>query len=118
MKKNQDTKNIDSENRINFTEIINGAIINNFVSKNRIFILFVFLLVIAYISNSYNAESVARRSFALEEEVKQLKAEYIENVSNNMYSRLQTQTQKKIDSLNMNLKISKYPPKKIVVDYD
>lgn len=118
MAEQKSKKNADSTNGISFTEIISGVSLNKFLIKNTNYILFIFILVIAYISNSYHAESVARRTYSLEKEIKQLKAEYIENVSNNMYSRLQTQIQQKIDSLNMKLEIPREPPKKIVVDYE
>lgn len=97
-------------------EVING----NFLSKDNIqkhipFILFLFAVSLVYIANGYMAENTVRKINARNNELKELRSEYISTKSELMYHSKQSGLVDIIQSKNLGLKESFVPPKKITV---
>lgn len=77
------------------------------------FIFFLTLLAIVYIANSYYAEKKIREIDALNNELKELRSEYIATKSELMFKSKQSQVAKLVEPLG--IKESVYPPVKIKV---
>lgn len=97
-------------------EVING----NFLSKENIqkhipYILFLFFVSLVYIANGYMAENTVRRINSLNNELKELRSEYISTKSELMYHSKQSGLVDIIQTKNLGLKESFVPPKKITV---
>jgi hypothetical protein len=89
-----------------------------FLDRNQIvhampFILFVSLLVIGYIANSYNAERIIREIDKTKTELKEKRAEYISTMSRLMYQSNQSEVAKVLDPYL--IKESTQPPDKIFI---
>ena len=99
-----------------FVSVLNG----NFLTKEEAvkhlpFLLFLSLLALIYIANGYTAEGNIRSINQSENELKELRSEYITTKSDLMYQSKQSQVARTLDDKQMGLKQSVTPPKKIVV---
>ncbi|MCX6290423.1 MAG: FtsL-like putative cell division protein [Bacteroidetes bacterium] len=85
----------------------------NQVVKAMPFILFVTLLIMFYIGNSYYAESTIRKIDRMKTELKEKRAEYISTESDVSYRRKPSEIAKAVEP--MQIKEPLEPPKRIVV---
>lgn len=97
-----------------FKDILSGK----FLSKEKVteslpFLFFLSFLGICYIANGYQAEKVIRKLYKTNNELKELRSEYITTKSELMYISKQSQVAKATESIG--LKELTSPPKKIVL---
>lgn len=97
-----------------FKSILSGS----FLSKTKVidslpFVFFLSFLGVCYIANGYQAEKVIRQLYRTNNELKELRSEYITTKSDLMYISKQSQVAKATEGLG--LKELTAPPKKIVV---
>jgi hypothetical protein len=99
----------------NFVRVINmfGIFNRNQVVHLMPFILFVSLLIIGYIANSYYAERMIREIDKTKTELKEKRAEYISTMSRLMYQANQSEVAKVLAPYE--IKESTEPPSKIFV---
>ncbi len=93
----------------------------NFMSREGFleqfpFILFLFALCIAYITNHFYAERTLRETQKLEKELHELRAESITRASRLMFISKQSQVSKIVKDRNLGLEEAVTPPRKIIVD--
>ncbi len=98
----------------NFLSILDGS----FLTKGNVmkflpFILFLTLLAIFYIGNSYYAEKTIREVDALNKELKELRSEFITSKSALMFRSKQSEVASAVADLG--IEESRIPPKKIVI---
>jgi cell division protein FtsL len=91
----------------------------NFLSKENVmgslpYIFFLTFLGILYIANGYNAEQTVRNLNKVGNELKELRSEYITIKSDLNYNSKQSQVAQA--TIELGVKESAIPPKKIVVD--
>jgi hypothetical protein len=82
-----------SRNLVKFIQMF-GFINRNQVVQSMPFILFVSVLIIGYIANSYYAESIIREIDKTKRDMKESRAEYISTVSRYMYQSNQSEVAK------------------------
>ena len=116
-------KNIDTEQESKATKapgtfiktmvsILNGSfMIKENVVKQLPFLLFLVLIAMLHITNSYYAEKTVRDINTIGNEIKELKSEYITSKSDLMHVSKQSQVAELAQSLGV--KESMVPPKKI-----
>ena len=97
-----------------FKSILSGK----FLSKEKVteslpFLFFLFFLGICYIANGYQAEKVIRKLYKTNNELKELRSEYITTKSDLMYISKQSQVAKATEEIGLRELTS--PPKKIVL---
>lgn len=97
-----------------FKDILSGR----FLSRDNVtsalpFIFFLTFLGICYIANGYQAEKLIRQLYNTNNELKELRSEYITTKSELMYISKQSQVAKATEE--MGLKELTSPPKKIIV---
>ncbi len=97
---------------IRFLEIFN-VFKRNEIAKAMPFVLFVTVLLIFYIGNSYYAERVIRDIEKTKNELKERRAEYISTMSQLASESKQSEVARELSSYE--LKESKQPPRKIFV---
>jgi cell division protein FtsL len=100
-----------------FVSLISG----NFLTKGEIvnhlpYLLFLSLIAIIYISNSYYAQDTIRKIDKLNHEIKELRSEHITAKSDLMYKSKQSEVAKLVEEKGIGLKESVVPPKKIIVE--
>lgn len=105
------------EKRPGFKSLLSG----NFLNRDQVvdglpFVLFLSLLGIFYIANGYQAEKLIREIYKTNNELKELRSEYITNKSDLMYISKQSQLAR--NTLELGLKELTSPPKKIVLTKD
>ena len=99
-----------------FAGILNGNILTREgVVRHLPYLLFLAFLALIYISNGYLAEDTVRNLNRVDNELKELRSEYITTKSDLMYKSKQSHIAKIIAQKQLGLKESYYPPKKIVV---
>jgi hypothetical protein len=94
--------------------ITGKILIQNDVLKNAPFFIFLFAIALIYIGNGYYAEDTVRRAQSLENELKELRSEYIYTKSELMFSSKQSEVAQVVAAIG--LKESVVPPKKIVIN--
>lgn len=82
--------------------------------KHLPYILFLALLAILYIANGYYADDKIRQVNKINNQLKELRSEYISTTSDLMFESKQSQVAKAVEEIG--LKEPVVPPKKIVVD--
>jgi hypothetical protein len=97
---------------IRFTEVF-GVFDRNQIVHAMPFILFVTLLIMFYIGNSYYAESTIRKTDKIKMELKDKRAEFIYTESEVMNRSKPSEVAKAVES--MQIKEPLEPPKKIIV---
>ena len=98
-----------------FKSLLTGS----FLSKDKLvqslpYIFFLTFLGICYIANGYQAEKIIRRLYKTNNELKELRSEYITTKSDLMYISKQSQLAR--TTLPLGLKELVSPPKKIVIN--
>ncbi|MGC6470615.1 MAG: FtsL-like putative cell division protein [Flavobacteriales bacterium] len=91
-----------------FSEVISGKILEKGLFELLPFSLYVCLLIVFYINNSYQTEKYVRDISSLEREIKELRAEFITTKSQLMYQSKQTQVEGLV--VDQNLTKSKSQP--------
>ncbi len=111
----KETKNSESKTKSMFNEILGGNILTKSkVKKTLPFVLYLMLIAIIYISNSYYADKSIRQINKLNKEINELRSEYITIKADLMFRSNQSELAKKIEQYG--IKESVVPPKKIIVD--
>lgn len=99
-----------------FAGILNGNILTrDGVVRHLPYLLFLAFLALIYIANGYLAEDTVRELNRVDNELKELRSEYITTKSDLMYKSKQSQIANILEQKQLGLKESYYPPKKIVV---
>jgi hypothetical protein len=105
------------EKKRGFKSLMSGQFLNRDQAvKGLPFILFMSLLGIFYIANGYQAEKLIRQIYKTNNELKELRSEYITNKSDLMY--ISKQSQLATATYDLGLKELTSPPKKIVLTED
>lgn len=98
-------------------DIIDGSVLTREnVVKQLPFILFLTFLGIIYIGNRYHAEKITRKTTNLEQEMRDLRSEYITTAAELMNKSKQSQIKGMSDKYGLELEESFEPPKKIVIE--
>ncbi|MBD79266.1 MAG: hypothetical protein CL840_10125 [Crocinitomicaceae bacterium] len=96
-------------------DLLNGNILTRESFLDHLpYVLFLALLALAYISNGFLAEQNIRNLNKVNNEIKELRSEYITLKSELMYKSKQSELAKIIEEREMGLLESFEPPKKIV----
>lgn len=96
-------------------DLLNGNILTRESFLDHLpFILFIAFLALTYISNGFLAEQNIRELNKVNNELKELRSEYITIKSELMYKSKQSELAKIIDERELGLKESFEPPKKII----
>lgn len=95
-------------------DFISGRILTHeLVAGQMSFIVFLVILAIIYIANSYHYNSLLRTEQKLRKEVKNLRAESITTAAQYMSISRQSEVVKLVEAKGLGLVESKVPPKKI-----
>lgn len=98
-------------------DVINGNFLTNEAAVKQIpFILFLVLVAIIYISNTYYAEKILRKTNAVNNEIKELRSEYITSKSDLMFISKQSEVARAAADMKIGIKESVVAPKKIVIE--
>ena len=98
-----------------FADLLNGNILTRESFLDHLpYILFIAMLALGYISNGFLAEDNIRKLNRINNEIKELRSEYITLKSELMYKSKQSELVKIIEERELGLKASYEPPKKIV----
>jgi len=97
---------------------VKSLLTGSFLSKDKVveslpFIFFLSFLAIIYIANGYQAEKLIRQIYKTNNELKELRSEYITTKSDLMYISKQSQLARA--TYDLGLKELTSPPKKIVL---
>jgi hypothetical protein len=104
------------ESRLGFSirSILDGSILTReSVVRLLPFGLYLALLIVAYIGNSYYSEKVIRKTNKVRNELKELEYEYISTKSDLMHVSKQSEVAIRLDSFKTGIKESLVPPIKI-----
>ena len=98
-------------------DVINGNFLTNDSSLKQIpFILFLVFVAIIYISNTYYAEKILRKTNSINNEIKELRSEYITSKSDLMFISKQSEVARAAEEMKIGIKESVVAPKKIVIE--
>ena len=98
-------------------DFINGSFLTNSgVVKQIPFVLFMVLIALVYISNTYYAEKTMRRTNKITNEIKELRSEFITSKSDLMFNSKQSEVARTAELMNTGLKESRVAPKKIIIE--
>ena len=108
-----------AKTRSRFTKSLIGLLNGNILTKEEVvahlpYFLFLSLLALIYIANGYWAEGTVRSLNRVDNELKELRSEYITTKSDLMYNSKQSQVAQTLKEKGMTLKESLVPPKKII----
>ena len=99
--------------------LLNGNILTKEETVQHLpYLLFLTLLALIYITNGYYAEATVRGLNKADNELKELRSEYITTKSDLMYKSKQSEVAKMLEARGIGLKETLEPPKKIVVSKD
>jgi hypothetical protein len=106
-----------SDNKI--TKSVADVFSGNFLTRDNTvkqlpFIIFLCVMAMGYIANSYYAERTVREINKVINEIKELRSEYITTKSDLMYLSKQSEVARAVQEIG--LKESVVPPKKIVIE--
>jgi hypothetical protein len=97
-------------------DVINGNFLTNKNSlKQAPFVLFLTVVALFYIANSYYAERKIRQINKINNELKELRSEYITSKSKLMFVSKQSEVAKTAEEMGLPIKESTTPPGKIIV---
>ena len=97
-------------------DVINGNFLTNKSSLKQVpFVLFLTIIALFYIANSYYAERKIRQINKINNELKELRSEYITSKSKLMFVSKQSEVAKTAEQMGLPIKESTSPPGKIVV---
>jgi hypothetical protein len=98
-------------------DFINGNFLTNESAVKQIpFILFLVFVAIIYISNTYYAEKIMRKTNSVNNEIKELRSEYITSKSDLMFISKQSEVARAAEKMKIGIKESVVAPKKIVIE--
>jgi len=98
-------------------DVINGNFLTNEGALKQIpFILFLVFVAIIYISNTYYAEKILRKTNNVNNEIKELRSEYITTKSDLMFISKQSEVARVAEEMKIGIKESVVAPKKIVIE--
>jgi hypothetical protein len=98
-------------------DVINGNFLTNESAVKQIpFILFLVVVAIIYISNTYYAEKILRKTNTVNNEIKELRSEYITSKSDLMFISKQSEVARAAANMKIGIKESVVAPKKIVIE--
>lgn len=116
IKETQKTK--DSRLGISLKSLLDGSVLTReSVIKLLPFGLYMALLVVGYIANSYYSEKIIRKTSKIRNELKELEYEYISTKSDLMHISKQSEVAIRLDSMKTGVKESLVPPIKIFEKY-
>ena len=108
-------KNIAKKKRSIIADLVNGNILTRETVIDHLpYFLFLALLALTYISSGFLAEENVRNLNTVNDEIKELRSEYITIKSELMYRSKQSEVIKIIKEKELGLEESFEPPKKIV----
>lgn len=114
---NKEIENIPQETRNQnglFMSVVTGAFLSHEKIVNSVpYVLFLTFICILYIANGYYAEKTVKQLFRTQNEIKELRSEYISNKSDLELIKQQSHVAYSIRSLQ--LKESLTPPHKIII---
>lgn len=97
-------------------DVFNGNILTNKSSIKQVpFLLFLTLVALLYIANGYFAERKIRQINKINNELKELRSEYITAKSKLMFVSKQSEVARMAETMGLTIKESTTPPNKIVV---
>jgi hypothetical protein len=97
-------------------DVFNGNFLTNKSSlKQAPFAMFLTIVALFYISNSYYAERKIRQINKINNELKELRSEYITSKSKLMFVSKQSEVAKTAEVMGLSIKESTTPPGKIIV---
>jgi hypothetical protein len=97
-------------------DVINGNFLTNKSSiKQAPFMLFLTVIALFYIANSYYAERKIRQINKINNELKELRSEYITSKSRLMFVSKQSEVAKTAEEMGLTIKESTTPPGKIIL---
>jgi hypothetical protein len=100
-------------------DFINGNFLTNAsVVKQVPFVFFLVFVAIVYISNTYYAEKIMRKTNTVTNEIKELRSEYITSKSDLMFISKQSEVARAAAEMNLGIKESIVAPKKIIIEKD
>lgn len=100
-------------------DFINGNFLTNAsVVKQVPFVFFLVFVAIVYISNTYYAEKIMRKTNTVTNEIKELRSEYITSKSDLMFISKQSEVARAAAEMNLGIKESVVAPKKIIIEKD
>ncbi|HRG59989.1 MAG TPA: FtsL-like putative cell division protein [Bacteroidia bacterium] len=98
-------------------DVINGNFLTNQTSLKQVpFVLFLTIVALFYIANSYYAERKIRQISKINNELKELRSEYITSKSKLMFVSKQSEVAKTAEDMGLPIKESTTPPGKIIVE--
>lgn len=110
-------RNIFQQGFSSLMSVVNGNIFTKeAVVRGMPFLLFLALLALVYISNGFLTEGNVREINKLNNEIKELRSEYITTKSDLMHHSKQSELVDLIKKKKLSLEESFEPPKKIVVE--
>ncbi len=78
-----------------------GTMLTNWIFGNWQFVLFIFILLIAYISNSLYGERKVRQILQFEKEIKEMRWKYMSEKSNLILNSKQSEISRLVQPLNL-----------------
>ena len=97
-------------------DVFNGNFLTNKSSiKQATFVMFLTIVALFYIANSYYAERKIRQINKINNELKELRSEYITSKSKLMFVSKQSEVAKTAEVMGLPIKESTTPPGKIIV---
>ena len=98
-------------------DVINGNFLTNKTSlKQAPFVFFLTVVALFYIANSYYAERKIRQISKINNELKELRSEYITSKSKLMFVSKQSEVAKTAEEMGLPIKESTTPPGKIIIE--
>lgn len=102
--------------KLSFREVLNGRFLESeWFKRNRILLIFIFMLLIINISVRYKSEKVIREVANLEEELKELRSESITVAADLMKLSKPSEILDRVKKSGLGLTPSKEPPRKLYV---
>lgn len=117
MAENKNPSDKKSQNADFWKELISGTVITEkLILKNLGFLIFLTILGALYIGNRFHAESLIRKTTALQKEVRDLRSEALSTSADLMSVSKQSEVTRLVKSRGLGLEELREPPFKIVVD--
>jgi len=102
--------------KLSFREVLNGRFLESeWFKRNRVLLIFIFMLLIINISVRYKSEKVIREVANLEEELKELRSESITVAADLMKLSKPSEILDRVKKSGLGLTPSKEPPRKLYV---
>lgn len=108
------SKKVESRLSRSVSSVVSGSFLTREETRNQLpFILFLTLIAMCYISNTYYAERTVRKINQVSNEIKELRSEYITTKSDLMFISKQSEVARA--AAEYGIRESVVPPKKIVI---